>query len=113
MPFSHIHVIRHYGAFAFVSCDSGEEITEYKWAGNVYFCEEVVPDGSSVELVSPYEEFKIGFDCEDPHRLCVGGRGRVTGNIWIWISQFPQSPPRFGIPDYCYCSSPSRARPSK
>lgn len=71
MPFSHIHVIRHYGAFAFVSCDSGEEITECKWAGNVNFCEEVVSDGSPVELVSPCEEFKIGFDCGYPHRLCV------------------------------------------
>ena len=29
MPFPNIHVIRHYGAFAFVSSNSGEEITEY------------------------------------------------------------------------------------
>jgi hypothetical protein len=112
MPFWHIHVIRHCWTFTFVSCDRGEETTEYKWAGNVYFCEEVVSDGSPLELVSPSEEFKIGFDYEYPHRLYVGGRRRVTGSIWIWLSQFLPSPPPFGIPDCCYCS-PSRVRSSK
>jgi hypothetical protein len=61
----------HTSLWGIVSCDSGEEVTECKWAGNVYFSEEVVSDGSPVELVSPCEEFKIGFYCEYPHRLCV------------------------------------------